>query len=78
MKATAKGVLQIRTLSFRKTEYGLNLPTSVQLYGFGTFQAKERVARSGRNPATGEAIEISAQNTVTFRAEKVLKDKLNK
>ena len=46
----------------------------VQLMGFGTFEVKERAARTGRNPSTGEAIEIPASKTPTFKAGKGLRD----
>jgi len=46
----------------------------VQLVGFGTFEVKERAARVGRNPQTGETINISAAKVPTFKAGKLLKD----
>lgn len=46
----------------------------VQLMGFGTFEVKERAARTGRNPSTGETIEIPASKTPTFKAGKGLRD----
>ena len=46
----------------------------VQLSGFGTFEAKEREARIGRNPHTNEAIEIPATRVPGFKASKALKD----
>ncbi len=49
----------------------------VQLVGFGTFEAKERPARTARNPRTGEAIEIEASKTAAFKVGKALKDSLN-
>ena len=42
--------------------------------GFGTFEIKDRPARTGRNPATGESIEIAASKTPVFKAGKSLKD----
>lgn len=42
--------------------------------GFGTFEAKQRNARTGRNPSTGEPIEIAAKKAPTFSAGKTLKD----
>jgi len=47
---------------------------TVTVIGFGTFLIKERAARSGRNPRTGEVIEIAASKTPTFKAGKALKD----
>jgi DNA-binding protein HU-beta len=46
----------------------------VVLKDFGTFLAKERAAREGRNPATGEKIKIKATKAVSFKAGKKLKD----
>lgn len=50
---------------------------SVSMVGFGTFQVKERAARTGRNPQTGEPIEISAAKVPSFKAGKALKDSVN-
>ena len=47
---------------------------TVSLVGFGTFAVKERAARQGRNPQTGETITIKAASVPTFKAGKVLKD----
>lgn len=49
----------------------------VTLVGFGTFSVSERAARTGRNPQTGETIEIRASNSPKFKAGKALKDALN-
>ena len=49
----------------------------VQVSGFGSFDVKARDARTGRNPKTGEAVEIAASKRVVFSAAQVLKDKLN-
>jgi len=48
--------------------------TRVQITGFGTFESKQRKARMGRNPRTGQAIHIAATKTPAFRAGKGLKD----
>jgi len=48
----------------------------VQITGFGTFEAKHRKARMGRNPRTGQAIHIAATKTPAFRAGKGLKDSI--
>ena len=50
---------------------------SVSLVGFGTFSVKHRAARQGRNPRTGETIQISASNVPGFKAGKGLKDAVN-
>ena len=49
----------------------------VQLIGFGTFETAERAARTGRNPANGEAIKIAASTLVKFKAGAALKEKVN-
>ena len=49
----------------------------VQLVGFGTFEVSERAAREGRNPATGETMQIEAGKAPKFKAGKALKDMIN-
>ena len=49
----------------------------VTLIGFGTFETRERSARTGRNPQTGAEIQIAASTTPAFKAGKKLKDALN-
>lgn len=49
----------------------------VQLVGFGTFEVSERAARTGKNPQTGEPLEIAACKAPKFKAGKALKDALN-
>lgn len=49
----------------------------VSLVGFGTFLVREREARTGRNPRTGESIQIAASKTPSFKAGKALKDRVN-
>ena len=50
----------------------------VQLVGFGTFEVRERAAREGKNPATGETIQIEATKVPAFNAGKALKDAVAK
>ena len=50
---------------------------SVTLVGFGTFTVRQREARMGRNPRTGEAIQIKGSRVPGFKAGKALKDALN-
>ncbi len=50
---------------------------AVTLVGFGTFSSRRRAARTGRNPRTGEPIQIKASNLAVFKAGKGLKDALN-
>lgn len=49
----------------------------VSLVGFGTFEVAERAARKGRNPQTGEDLDIPASNVPKFKAGKSLKDAVN-
>lgn len=50
---------------------------NVQIVGFGNFEVRERSARKGRNPQTGEEIEIAATKLPAFKPGKPLKDKIN-
>ncbi|MDD3569706.1 MAG: HU family DNA-binding protein [Lachnospiraceae bacterium] len=49
----------------------------IQLVGFGTFEVAQRAARIGRNPQTGEDMEIEASKAPKFKAGKALKDAVN-
>ncbi|WP_434772969.1 HU family DNA-binding protein [Pseudomonas entomophila] len=49
---------------------------SVTLVGFGTFEKRHRGARNGKNPQTGEALQIKASNTVAFKPGKAFRDLL--
>lgn len=51
--------------------------SEVRLVGFGTFSVARRAASQGRNPRTGEAIQIAASNQPKFKAGKALKDAVN-
>jgi nucleoid DNA-binding protein len=57
-------------------ERGLKSGDQVQLVGFGTFRVSKRAARQGRNPKTGEQIQIKASKTVRFSAGQGLKGSL--
>ena len=50
----------------------------VQVVGFGTFEVKERAARTGINPRTKKAIKIAASKSLSFKAGKAMKELLNK
>jgi DNA-binding protein HU-beta len=63
-------VLEVITESLKKGN-------AVTLVGFGTFNTRRREARTGRNPRTGEPIQIGASNLAVFKAGKALKDALN-
>ena len=49
----------------------------IKIAGFGNFEVKEKAARRGRNPQTGEAVEISPRRVLTFKPSQVLKKSLN-
>jgi len=55
---------------------GLKMNGEVKLSGFGKFTVTEREARQGRNPQTGEAIQIEASKNVRFKAASALKDEI--
>ena len=67
---TINGSLPAPTLRWREGE-------EVTIHGFGKFAPATRAARVGRNPQTGEAINIPARVDLTFKAGKQVKDKLN-
>lgn len=62
---------------FASIEEALARGDKVQLVGFGTFEVRDREARKGRNPQTGEEIEIPATKVPAFKAGKALKDAVN-
>lgn len=55
---------------------GIKADESVTIVGFGTFSRKERAARTGRNPVTGEPLQIKASTTVGFKPASALKEKV--
>ncbi|MCL6453843.1 MAG: HU family DNA-binding protein [Alicyclobacillus sp.] len=70
---TRKEVRQVVETLFRAIQDALCEGEKVQLVGFGNFEARERAARRGRNPQTGEVIDIAASRVPTFRAGKNLR-----
>ena len=56
----------------------LSKKDKVQLVGFGTFETRNRAARTGHNPQTGEELKIAAATVPAFKAGKALKEKVNK
>ena len=63
---------------FETIKSALSEGDRIQLIGFGTFEVKDRKARKGRNPQSGEEIEIAASKMPVFKAGKALKDAVNK
>ena len=62
---------------FNSIQGALSRGDSVSLIGFGTFSVTDRAARTGRNPRTGETIQIAASRAAKFKAGKSLKDAVN-
>lgn len=75
---TKKDTEKALNAAFDVIASALSKGEKVQVSGFGIFEIKEREARMGRNPRTGEAMEIAASRTPTFKASKTLKDALEK
>lgn len=71
---TKKDVTATVEALFQSIEEILSDGDKVQVIGFGTFEVRERAARKGRNPQTGEEIEIPATKVPGFKAGKALKD----
>ena len=70
-KASAERIVASVLDSVKK---GLKKDKGVALVGFGTFSLKQRKARAGRNPKTGQTIQIAASKSVGFKPGKELKD----
>jgi len=73
-KASAARVVEA---VFDNITQALRAGETINLVGFGTFSVGERAARSGRNPRTGETIDIAASRNPRFKAGKGLKDAVN-
>ena len=68
-----QSTLVVETI-FSSIKDALRRGEKVQLVGFGTFRTKERKARTGRNPRTGESVNVPAKRVPLFKAGKVLKE----
>ncbi len=71
---TKKDIEKVVNALFSTIEGTLKTGDKVQLIGFGTFEVRDRQARKGRNPQTGEEISIPAARVPAFKAGKALKD----
>ena len=69
-ESALKAFVEVVTDELKKGE-------KIQLVGFGTFEVSERAAREGRNPRTGETMQITACKAPKFKAGKALKDAVN-
>ena len=74
---TKKEAERVVNAVFASVEEALAKGDKVQLVGFGTFEVREREARKGRNPQTGQEISIPATKVPAFKAGKALKDSVN-
>ena len=74
-KSDAKQILEAALAAIQET---LEKGDQVQLVGFGTFKVSHRNARTGRNPRTGESIQIGASNVPSCVSGKAIKDARNK
>ena len=72
-----RDVERIVSTVFEEISGALATGDRVELRGFGAFSVKNRDARTGRNPRTGEAIDIPASNQPKFKAGKALKESVN-
>ena len=77
LNATEKSVSEVTNCLLEVIAQTLEKGEAVRLLGFGTFERKERAARSGFNPGTKEVIQLPASKTVAFKAGKELKDRVN-
>ena len=64
-------------LTKKDSEDALKSGDKVQIIGFGSFEVRDRAARTGKNPLTGEAMEIPAAKVPAFKAGRALKDLVN-
>lgn len=71
---TKKDVTHVIDSVFDVIQESLGRGENVQLVGFGNFEIRERAARRGRNPQTGEVIEIAASRVPAFKAGKNLRE----
>ncbi len=74
---TKKDVEQLVEIIFDSIVNTLNHGEKIELRGFGSFRVRERNARKGRNPKTGEPVEIPAKRVAYFKPGKDLKDIIN-
>lgn len=75
---TKKDTEKVLNAAFDAITAALVHGDKVQVSGFGIFEVKERQARVGRNPRTGDSMDIAASRVPSFKAGKALKDSVNK
>ncbi len=74
---TKKDAEQLVEVIFESIVGSLNKGEKIELRGFGSFRVRERDARKGRNPKTGEAVDIPAKRVAYFKPGKELKELIN-
>jgi nucleoid DNA-binding protein len=78
VKVTQKDVAEVLSVFMETVEKTVAKGKKVTLVGFGTFEARKRAARTGRNPQTGKEIKIAAKTVPAFSAGKKFKELVNK
>ncbi len=74
---TKKDAEQLVEIVFESIIQSLNSGEKIELRGFGSFRVRERNSRKGRNPKTGEAVDIPAKRVAYFKPGKDLKELIN-
>ena len=77
-KVTQKEAAEVLAAMIETVQTAVAKGNKVTLVGFGTFEARKRAARTGRNPQTGKEIKIAAKTVPAFSAGKKFKDMVNK
>ena len=77
-KVTQKDAAEVLNAFVESVQKAVSKGEKVTLVGFGTFEARERAARTGRNPQTGKEIQIEAKTVPAFTAGKKFKELVNK
>lgn len=72
-----RDVEKIVNTIFEEIVQALAAGNRVELRGFGAFSVKQRDARIGRNPRTGESVQVDEKHVPFFKAGKLLRDRLN-
>ena len=77
-KVTQKEAVEVLNSFIETVQKSVSKGQKVTLVGFGTFEARKRAARTGRNPQTGKEIKIAAKTVHAFSAGKKFKELVNK
>ncbi|MEZ4818788.1 MAG: integration host factor subunit alpha [Bdellovibrionota bacterium] len=72
-----KASLQMWLSSFEMMKETLERGDNLKISGFGSFLIRDKRSRMGRNPQTGESMEITARRVITFKPSQILRDALN-